>query len=80
MFTRMMGSYPSATISVLEKQYQQYFEDTWTVTDKLKPDTHTSLHATRSAIEVNRMYMCSSDAKPGQARRVQAIQCGRVPR
>lgn len=39
MFTQMMESCLRVVILVLERQYQRYFADTWTVTEKLKQET-----------------------------------------
>jgi len=56
MFTQMMESYLRAVISVLERQCQQYFVNTWTVTEKLKQETTSARSHNMDAEELMGMF------------------------
>jgi len=51
-----MESYLRAVISVLERQCQQYFFNTWTVTEKLKQETTSARSHNMDAEELMGMF------------------------
>lgn len=64
MFTQMMESCLRAVILVLERQYQQYFVDTWTVTEKLKQETTSARSHNMDAEELMGMFSALKKKAP----------------
>nr|XP_055059726.1 uncharacterized protein LOC129443265 [Misgurnus anguillicaudatus]XP_055059727.1 uncharacterized protein LOC129443265 [Misgurnus anguillicaudatus]XP_055059728.1 uncharacterized protein LOC129443265 [Misgurnus anguillicaudatus]XP_055059729.1 uncharacterized protein LOC129443265 [Misgurnus anguillicaudatus]XP_055059730.1 uncharacterized protein LOC129443265 [Misgurnus anguillicaudatus]XP_055059731.1 uncharacterized protein LOC129443265 [Misgurnus anguillicaudatus]XP_055059732.1 uncharacterize len=64
MFTQMMESCLRAVILVLERQYQQYFVDTWTVTEKLKQETASARSHNMDAEELMGMFSALKKKAP----------------
>ncbi len=64
MFTQIMESCLRAVILVLERQYQQYFTDTWTVTEKLKQETTSARSHNMDAEELMGMFSALKKKAP----------------
>lgn len=64
MFTQMMEGCLRAVISVLERQYRQYFVDTWTVTEKLKEETTSARSHNMDAEELIGMFSALKKKAP----------------